>query len=142
MSIRNMQIILRLAAIYNLSWGTLAVLFPLQSFEMLGMTPPLYPQLWQCIGMIVGVYGIGYWLASLNPLVHWPIVLVGFIGKIFGPIGFAMAIFNEELPLNFGMHIIFNDLIWWIPFFLILTTTLPRKLFKDIIFSWKSHEIR
>ena len=142
MSIRNMQIVLRLAAIYNLSWGALAVLFPIQSFEVLGMTPPLYPQLWQCIGMIVGVYGIGYWLAALNPLVHWPIVLVGFLGKIFGPIGFAIAIINEELPLNFGVHIIFNDLIWWIPFFLILITTLPRNLFKDIIFTWKSYEIR
>ncbi|MFT4579816.1 MAG: small multidrug resistance pump [Nitrospinales bacterium] len=142
MSIRKIQITLRLAAIYNLFWGTLAVLFPIQSFEALGMTPPLYPQLWQCIGMIVGVYGIGYWLAAQNPLVHWPIVLVGFLGKIFGPIGFAIAIINEELPLNFGVHIIFNDLIWWIPFFLILITTLPRNLFKDIIFFWKSYEIR
>ncbi len=131
MSIRNMQITLRIAAIYNLSWGALAVLFPIQSFELLGMTPPLYPQLWQCIGMIVGVYGIGYWFAALNPLVHWPIVLVGFLGKIFGPIGFAMAIIKEELPLNFGIHIIFNDLIWWIPFFLILKTTLSRNLFGD-----------
>lgn len=142
MSIKKMRITLRLAAIYNLFWGALAVLFPKQSFDLLGMTPPLYPQLWQCIGMIVGVYGIGYWLAAQNPLVHWPIVLVGFLGKIFGPIGFAMAIINEELPLIFGVHIIFNDLIWWIPFFLILATTLPRNLFKDIILYLKSYEIR
>ena len=127
MSIRKMQITLRLAGIYNLLWGAVAVIFPIWSFEILGMATPLYPQLYQCIGMIVGVYGIGYWLAAQNPLVHWPIVLVGFMGKILGPLGFAMAILKEELPLIFGIHIIFNDLIWWAPFFLILKTTIPWK---------------
>ena len=85
MTIKYMQTTLRLAAIYNLLWGMVAVLYPIQSFEFFGMKPPLYPQLWQCIGMIVGVYGIGYWLAANNPMVHWPIVLVGFLGKIFWP---------------------------------------------------------
>lgn len=133
MNIRKIQITLRLAAVYNLLWGAFAVLFPIRSFEMFGMQPPLYPQLWQCIGMIVGVYGIGYWLAAENPLVHWPIVLVGFLGKVFGPLGFAMALLNDELPLIFGLHIIFNDLIWWFPFLLILKSTMPRKWIISII---------
>ena len=123
-----MQTTLRLAAIYNLLRGMVAVLCPIQSFEFFGMKPPLYPQLWQCIGMIVGVYGIGYWLAANNPMVHWPIVLVGFLGKIFGPIGFAKALISGQLPLKFGLNIIFNDLIWLIPFLLILKSTLPKKL--------------
>lgn len=93
------------------------------------MQSPLYPQLWQCIGMIVGVYGVGYWIAATNPLVHWPIVLVGFLGKIFGPIGFTAAIINEELPLVFGVHVITNDLVWLIPFFLILKMAY-RKFFR------------
>ena len=129
MKFHKMQIILRLAAIYNLLWGAVAVLFPVQSFELFGMESPLYPQLWQCIGMIVGVYGIGYWLAAENPIVHWPIVLVGFLGKIFGPIGFSMALINGEFPLKFGLNIIFNDLVWWVPFFMILKSTLPNDLF-------------
>jgi hypothetical protein len=133
MTIRKIQITLRLAAVYNLLWGTFAVLFPTKSFEMFGMQLPLYPQLWQCIGMIVGVYAIGYWLAAQNPFVHWPIVLVGFLGKVFGPLGFAMALINDELPLIFGLHIIFNDLIWWFPFFLILKSTMPRKWIISII---------
>ena len=120
MSIYNMRLTLKLAGIYNVLWGSIAVLFPIQSFEVLGMPPPMYPQLWQCIGMIVGVYGLGYWIAATNPLVHWPIVLVGFLGKVFGPLGFAIALIKEELPLVFGVHIITNDLVWWVPFFLIL----------------------
>lgn len=124
-----MSLTLRLAAIYNLLWGMIAVLYPVQSFEVFGMQQPLYPQLWQCIGMIVGVYGVGYWLAANNPMVHWPIVLVGFLGKVFGPIGFATALINGELPLEFGLNIIFNDLIWLIPFLMILKSTLPGELF-------------
>ena len=38
---------------------------------------PRYPQIWQCVGMIVGVYGVGYLVAASDPLRHWPIVLVG-----------------------------------------------------------------
>ena len=64
MSIDAMKITLKLAAIYNVAWGSIAILLPIQSFEVLGMPPPLYPQLWQCIGMIVGVYGLGYWIAN------------------------------------------------------------------------------
>ena len=128
MTIKNMQITLKLAGIYNVIWGGIAILFPIYSFEILGMRAPLYPQLWQCIGMIVGVYGLGYWIAATNPLVHWPIILVGFLGKIFGPLGFAWAIFQEELPLIFGVHIITNDFIWWIPFFLILKNVFSKYL--------------
>ena len=129
MTVKNMSLILRLAAVYNLLWGMVAVLYPFESFEVFGMQSPLYPQLWQCIGMIVGVYGVGYWLAANNPMVHWPIVLVGFLGKLFGSIGFAKALISGELPLEFGLNIIFNDLIWLIPFLMILKSTLPGKLF-------------
>lgn len=120
-----MRITLLLAAVYNVMWGGLVVLAPAWTFGILGvdvdaldaMTLPL----WQCIGMIVGVYGIGYGVASRDPLRHWPITLVGLLGKIFGPIGFVQAVFVEKtFPISFGWTIITNDLIWWIPFGLIL----------------------
>lgn len=113
--------VLKAAALYNLAWGAVAVLFPLTVLRFFGMEPlPLYPELWQCIGMIVGVYGIGYAIAARHPFVHWPIVLVGLLGKIFGPIGFAWAVYRGAFPPSFGWTILTNDLIWWIPFVLIL----------------------
>ena len=142
MTVNKMEITLRLAAVYNVLWGMVAVLFPVQCFEFFGMQVPLYPQLWQCIGMIVGVYGVGYWLAADNPMVHWPIVLVGFMGKVFGPIGFSMALINEEFPLKFGLNIIFNDLIWWIPFFLILRSTLPKNFILNSLLPLKNMYFR
>ncbi len=74
------------AAIYNLVWGGFVILFPMLPFRLAGMEPPNYPEIWQCLGMVVGVYGVGYAIAATNPLRHWPIVLVGLLGKILEPI--------------------------------------------------------
>ncbi len=104
------------AGIYNLLWGAAVVLFPSLLFDATGMEPPLYPQIWQCVGMIVGVYGIGYLVAARDSRRHWPIVLVGLLGKVFGPVGFVGTVLSGDLPIAFGATILTNDLIWWIPF--------------------------
>ena len=111
---------LAFAGIYNLLWGALAVLFPLAMFRWMGMEPPNYPALWQCIGMLVGVYGVGYLVAASDPIWHWPIVLVGLLGKVLGPAGFIRAAILGDLPWVMGWTIVFNDLIWWVPFAIIL----------------------
>ena len=112
---------LLLAAGYNLVWGTWVVLlFPRAYFDLIGMEAPPYPQLWQCIGMIVGVYGVGYAIAAFDPCRHWPIVLVGLLGKMLGPIGLAQAVAEGTLPLAFGWTNLTNDLVWLVPFGLIL----------------------
>jgi small multidrug resistance pump len=117
---RWMSVVLWLAAVYNVAYGCFAVAFPLAPFQWAGMEPPNYPTLFQCIGMIVGVYGVGYAVAARNPLRHWPIVLVGLLGKVFGPIGFLHAAIRGELPWVAGWMNATNDLIWWVPFTLIL----------------------
>ena len=115
-----MQTTLKLAGIYNLLFGIWAVGWPGMWLGQAGINGPGAQMLWQCVGMIVGVYGIGYLAASLNPLRHWPIVLVGFLGKIFGPIGFAGQLWTGGLPWEAAWIILTNDVIWWIPFALIL----------------------
>jgi len=113
-------LVLILAAIYNIAWGTFAVFFPRLPFEWAGMPVPNYLSFWQCIGMIVGVYGVGYAIAAYDPVRHWPIVFVGLLGKIFGPIGFLYTAIHGELPWIAGLTLLTNDLAWWIPFTLIL----------------------
>ncbi len=108
------------AGIYNLLWGAAVIVFPGWLFRFAEMELPRYPQIWQCVGMIVGVYGIGYLIAATDPIRHWPITLVGLLGKVFGPIGFGLALIRGQLPLAFGATILTNDMIWWIPFAAIL----------------------
>ena len=108
------------AAVYNIAWGLFMIAAPRLPFEWAGMAPPNYPSLFQCIGMIVGVYGVGYAIAAGDPVRHWPIVLVGLLGKIFGPAGFVWAASRQELPWIAGLTILTNDIAWWLPFALIL----------------------
>lgn len=108
------------AGVYNIVWGLVFGVFPFALFDWAGMARPNYPELWQCIAMIVGVYGVGYAAASVNPYRHWPVILVGFLGKVFGPIGFLQAALTGRMPWKFGLVNLFNDLIWLVPFFLIL----------------------
>ena len=115
-----MSRVLWAAAIYNLAWGALLVLFPLAPFRWASMPPPNYPEIWQCLGMVVGVYGVAYALAARDPLRHWPVVLAGLLGKILGPIGFVLAAMDGRLPWRAGWTIVTNDLIWWLPFVMVL----------------------
>lgn len=115
-----MKITLILAGIYNLVWGLITIITPELYFNISKMPLPNYPELWQCIGMIVGVFGVGYIIAAFDPYKHWPIILVGLLGKILGPFGFINAYYKGTFTLTAGLTNITNDLVWWIPFTVIL----------------------
>jgi len=121
---RWMTHVLLAAAVYNLAWGGFVVLWPLAPFRWAGLAEPNYPAIWQCLGMVIGVYGIGYAIAAADPYRHWPIVLVGLLGKLFGPLGFLFS----ALPWNAGLMLLANDLVWWLPFSLILRGALRHAL--------------
>lgn len=132
MTEKQMSITLRVAAIYNLIWGAWVVLFPNHFFELVGMESPLHTMIWQGMGMVIGVYGLGYWWAAQDPVTHWPIIAVGFLGKIFGPIGFFVNYAQGVVPFEFIYTLFTNDFIWWIPFFLILKKANKEKKIKWI----------
>jgi hypothetical protein len=115
-----MTVVLYAAAAYNIVWGTIAVLFPLALFRWAGVEPPRHPALWQCLGTLVGAFGVGYLAAARDPITHWPIVLVGLIGKVVAPIWFLVAVARGEVRWALGATIPTDDIIWWVPFGLIL----------------------
>lgn len=116
------KLTLAIAGVYNLLWGASVILAPTWQFSLLGVPPERWPNetglaIWQCVGMVIGLYGLGYLIASRNPYRHWPIVLLGLLGKILGPIGFIDAAYvRNVMPAEFGYTLITNDLIWWVPF--------------------------
>ncbi|MBL8859924.1 MAG: alkyl hydroperoxide reductase [Planctomycetes bacterium] len=121
--------VLVMAGVYNLVWGALVAVAPRATLEWLGLdaTSAVTRNIWACVGMIVGVYGVGYLIAARDPLRHWPIVLVGLLGKILGPLGFVFAAVRGELPWTMGWTLITNDLAWWLPFgFLLLAVRRAR----------------
>ncbi|MFT6112212.1 MAG: hypothetical protein ACJAXV_000999 [Bacteroidia bacterium] len=115
-----MQITLRLAAIYNILLGAWVVLFPNHFFDLVGMVPLNPLMVWQGMGIVLGIYGLSYWWSSYNPMQHWPIVAVGFLGNIFGLLSFAFTYTKSNISFEFIYTLLTNDFIWWVPFLLIL----------------------
>ncbi len=108
--------ILGLAALYNLVWGGLVVLAPEATLRLAGIERASPIALWRCIGMLVGVYGVAYWIAASDPRRHRAIVLVGLLGKVLGPLGALSAVSTGTLPRAFLLVNLTNDLIWLGPF--------------------------
>jgi hypothetical protein len=77
------------AAVYNLVWGSVMALFPTAYFDLVGIAPPTYLPLWQCIGMFVLVYAPAYWWVSRRPAEHHHLIVIGLLGKVLGPVGFG-----------------------------------------------------
>lgn len=117
---RWMSTALTLAGLYNLGWFLFTVVAPFAVFDALELPRPNYPEHWQGLGMLVGVFGVGYLLAARNPYRYWPIVFIGLLSKVLSPLGFLAGAMRGEMPWNFGLLLIPNDLIWWAPFYLIL----------------------
>lgn len=108
------------AGFYNILWGAWVVFFPFAFFDLSGLPRTNTPHIWQSVGMIVGVYGLGYALAAADLLRHWVIVLVGFLGKVFGLMGVGFYVAIGQLSPAYFLITLTNDAIWVVPFALML----------------------
>ncbi len=108
------------AGLYNLGWGTLTAVHPSWFFRWAGMEPPRYPEIFACLGMVIGLYGLLYLDVARRPEEGGLIAAVGLTGKLLGPAGFLVVLAGGDWPLDAGWLIVFNDLVWWLPFGLYL----------------------
>jgi hypothetical protein len=113
------------AGLYNIGWGLYSVFDPQWLFRFAGMPPLNYPQIFACLGMVVGVYGILYLEVARVPERGWLIAAVGLAGKVLGPIGLAALLWNGTWPPATIVLCLTNDLIWWLPFGLYLYDAWP-----------------
>src|SRR5258705_13646028 len=86
------------AGIYNISWGLYSAIDPQWLFRFAGMPLDNHPQIFACLGMVIGLYGILYLEVARVPERGWLLAAVGLLGKILGPIGLAGLIWSGEWP--------------------------------------------
>ena len=108
------------AAAYNAAFGVWAGFFPQSFFTRFDLTPSNYPAIWSCLGMVVGVYALGYAYASRHLDRAAPFIAIGLVGKLLGPAGWIVTVASGEWPVRTLTLILFNDVIWWLPFSLFL----------------------
>ena len=117
---RLYRLVFAAAASYNISFGLWAAFRPLSFFTSFDLKPPGYPAIWACLGMVIGLYGLGYGYAAWRLDRAAPFIAIGLIGKLLGPVGWILAVTSGEWPVRTFTLILFNDVIWWLPFSLFL----------------------
>jgi hypothetical protein len=109
--------VFRVAAVYNVCWGIAMILFPNLLFEFFGLPPLNYPFVMSGLGLCIGLFGYGYWVVAGDLRAYPQMVVIGFLGKALGPIGWLWTVWTTSLPLRTMWMNVFNDLIW-LPFFI------------------------
>ena len=114
------------AGVYNIAWGLCSVADPQWLFRYSGLPSQNHPQVFACLGMVVGLYGIIYFEVARVPERGWLLAAVGLVGKVLGPIGLARLIWSGAWPASTVVLCLTNDLIWWVPFSLYLYDAWPE----------------
>lgn len=117
------------AGVYNIGWGIYSALHPQWFFHFSGLPAARYPEIFACLGMVIGLYGVLYLQVARAPETGWLIAAVGLAGKVLGPIGALALIAGGQWPPRALFLCVTNDFIWWIPFGLYLVDSL--KLGRD-----------
>lgn len=110
------QGIFQAAAFYNLIAGIAIILYPNWLFHFCKIQPINYPFIMQGVGMMVAVYGYAYWVVSKNLIKYKDLAFVGFLGKLFGAIGWIYYTSTSEITSSSLILTFFNDIIWIFPF--------------------------
>lgn len=114
------RIVFAVAGAYNLAWGAYSAFDPQWLFRFAGMPLSNYPEIFACLGMVVGIYGFLYWEVARVPERGSLIAAIGLLGKVLGPIGLVQLIASGAWPPKSAVLCVTNDFIWWIPFALYL----------------------
>ena len=108
------------AGLYNIGWGVYSAADPQWLFRFADMPLLNYPEIFACLGMVIGLYGVLYLEVARVPERGWLLAAVGLAGKVLGPLGLARLLGTGRWPLAAAVLCLTNDLVWWLPFALYL----------------------
>ena len=115
-----MSYLLYFAGTYNLLvMLTLLALYH-EALRTLGIEKPNLLLFVQLVGILVGLFGVGYLIVARNPVENRNVLLLGFLSKFLGTI-LGLAYFAlGKVPVTFLVLLIFSDIVYLPPFWIIL----------------------
>ena len=111
------------AGIYNILLGGGMLFSPQIFLNLLSHSIDEHTFIFQLLGGVVALFGAGYVIASSNPYKHWPLVLLGLLSKLLVPLVFLFDKVSLIEFSNAGYIMIFDDIVWIIPFTISLYET-------------------
>ncbi len=108
------------AGLHSFIVGILSILFPESAFGLYGLQENLHIIALQWFGAVMVIFGLGYLIAAYDVYRYWPIVMLGLFYKVSMPLLFLADSLIGVTQITFNNMIVFNYLIWILPFALIL----------------------
>ena len=108
------------AGCYNLLVGLTLTAFYHEAFRTLGLPKPELMLFVQLVGILVGLFGVGYLIVARNPLENRNVLLLGFLSKALGTLVGLGYVALGKVPMSFFVLLIFSDIVYLPPFAVIL----------------------
>lgn len=115
-----MRYLLRFVAVYNVLAGIGMLIFYHEGYKMLGVVKPSLNLPIQLVGVLVGLFGVGYWLVANNPVENRNVLMLGFWSKALGSVLGLYYVILGKLPLLFLPVLFFADIVYLLPFAVIM----------------------
>jgi hypothetical protein len=116
-----MKFLLRFVAVFNIAAGAQMTLATKWTYWTIGMEEPKLDFPMKLVGILVAIFGYGYYLIARHPLENRNVLFLGMLSKGFGSVLGIYYILRGKLPfLPFFPVLFFADIIYLVPFWLIL----------------------
>jgi hypothetical protein len=105
---------------YNLLAGLGMLCLYHEGYKLLGVAKPDLNLPIQLVGVLVGLFGVGYWMVAANPIENRNLLLLGFWSKLLGSLLGIYYVAVGKLPLFFIAVLLVSDIGYLPPFYFIL----------------------
>jgi small multidrug resistance pump len=115
-----MRFLLGFAGCYNLLAGLTMIVFYHEALKLIGWPKPELMLPIQLVGILVGLFGLGYLLVASNPVENRNVLLLGFLSKALGSLLGIGYVALGKLSASFLVVLLFVDIMYLPPFAVIL----------------------
>lgn len=115
-----MKRLLWFAGGYNLLAGVGMFCLYHEGFKLLGVEKPSFNLPVQLVGVLVALFGVGYWLVAANPVENRNVLALGFWSKALGSLLGCYYTAVGKLPPWFLAVLFVSDIVYLAPFYVIL----------------------
>ena len=105
---------------YNLLAGIGMICLYHEGYKLLGLAKPHLNLPVQLVGILVALFGVGYWLVAANPVENRNLLMLGFWSKALGSLFGVYYVLAGKLPLVFLAVLLISDIAYLPPFAIIV----------------------
>lgn len=105
---------------YNLLAGLGMFCLYHEGYKLLGVAKPELNLPIQLVGILVALFGVGYWMVAANPVENRNLLLLGFWSKLLGSLLGIYYVAAGKLPPLFLAVLLVSDIGYLPPFYLIV----------------------